>query len=240
MALALFRQPAYPRRPSTRTARAAPALILVWAVGLTCMTAPLLAAAAVAAPAAKGSLSPEDDARVARASAYLQGLDAAEGRFEQVDAQGRTSQGRFWLDRPGRIRFDYGPPSDMVVVADGRRVNVWNPRLKAFNAYPLGFTPLHVFLSKSVDLAKSARIDRVESVGDGFSVTLRDRRRPRDGAITLSFAEAPLRLTAWTLEDPRGQRTRVTLQSLTRTAALDPKLFQLQGPARQGATAPAR
>lgn len=189
----------------------------------------ILSAAAIAA---SSPLSLDDQALVERASAYLQGLNAAEGRFIQTDASGRTSRGAFYLSRPGRIRFQYEPPSGLLVVADGRLVNVWDARLKSFNSYPLGLTPLHVFLAKTVRLDRGARIAAVERTSDGFSITARDARRPQDGSITLEFSDQPVRLKAWTIADARGQRTRVVLEGLRSAAGLDPKLFVLVNPRR--------
>jgi outer membrane lipoprotein-sorting protein len=193
--------------------------------------ATLMAPAALAAPATP-ALSAEDQALVGKASAYLQGLNQAEGRFVQTDARGGVARGAFYLSRPGRIRFQYEPPSGLLVVADGRRVNIWDARLKSFTAYPLGLTPLHVFLAKEVRLDKGAHIERVDRTADGFSITARDAGRPRDGAITLAFAGTPLRLKEWTVVDAKGQRTRIELTDLHPASGLNPKLFVLDNPTR--------
>jgi len=202
--------------------------LLALAAVATTLSAPL----PMAAQAAPSVLSSENQALVAKASAYLQGLNQAEGRFVQTDARGGISQGAFYLSRPGKIRFQYEAPSGLLVVADGHMVNVWDPRLKSFNAYPLGFTPLHVFLAKEVRLDQGAQIDQVERTADGFSITARDKRRPRDGAITLTFSNAPLRLREWTVIDGKGQRTKVDLLSLKEASGLNPKLFELNNPLR--------
>jgi outer membrane lipoprotein-sorting protein len=205
---------------------------LIGLSALACaITAPLLAPEAVAAPV-PAALSAEDQALVGKASTYLQGLNQAEGRFVQTDARGGVARGAFYLSRPGRIRFQYEPPSGLLVVADGRRINIWDGRLKSFTAYPLGLTPLHVFLAKEVRLDKDAHIERVDRTADGFSITARDAGRPRDGAITLAFAGSPLRLKEWTVVDAKGQRTRVELTDLHPASGLNPKLFVLDNPTR--------
>src|SRR6185312_3964305 len=83
-----------------------------------------LAVGAAAGPAlAQGGLSPADQALVARATAYLEGLTQAKARFVQTDGRGQTSQGTVWLKRPGRARFAYDPPSGLLVVSDGGTVS---------------------------------------------------------------------------------------------------------------------
>jgi outer membrane lipoprotein-sorting protein len=196
--------------------------------GLLCL------GAAGAALSASEPVSPEDKALEDKADAYLQALTSAEGRFVQTDSRGQVSQGRFYLQRPGRIRFEYDPPAGLIVVSDGHNVTVYDPRLKSFNAYPLGFTPLHVFLAKTIKLERSAAIDSVERNAGGFEITARDRRQGRAGSITLEFADNPVRLTEWTITDASGRQTRVQLTALKSAGGFDPKLFTIAAPAPGG------
>ena len=96
-----------------------------------------------AAPA----LSADDKALVDKAVAYLQGLSEAKGRFTQTDPRGAVSTGELFLKRPGKARFAYDPPSGLLVVSDGGAVAIQDNRLKTFDSYPLGATPLSLFLA---------------------------------------------------------------------------------------------
>ena len=102
-----------------------------------------LAAAPLAGPAlAQTGLSAADQALVARAVAYLEGLDEAKARFVQTDARGRATTGQLFMKRPGKARFAYDAPSGLLVVSDGGVVSVQDKRLKTFDQYPLAATPL--------------------------------------------------------------------------------------------------
>src|SRR6476646_9103303 len=96
-----------------------------------------LAAAPLATPALAQGLAADDQALVDRAVAYLQAMGEAKARFVQTDARGATSQGTVFLKRPGKARFDYDPPSGLLVVSNGSTVSVSDSRLKTFDAYPL-------------------------------------------------------------------------------------------------------
>src|SRR5579862_5224137 len=103
-----------------------------------------LAAAATALPPLSAlaapepsSLSPQDQALVDKAVAYLQGLTEARGRFIQSEGRGATTAGELFLKRPGKARFAYDPPSGLLVVSDGGTVAVADSKLKTFDAYPL-------------------------------------------------------------------------------------------------------
>ena len=115
-------------------------------------------------------LSADDKATVDKAVAYLQNLGEAKGRFEQTDARGGVSHGELYLKRPGRARFAYDPPSGLLVISDGSSVLVSDPRLKTTNRYPLGSTPLSLFLAKQVRLDKGVVVSAVSRFSDGFSL----------------------------------------------------------------------
>jgi outer membrane lipoprotein-sorting protein len=188
-----------------------------------------LAAAALAGPAL-AALAPEEQALVDKATAYLQSLDEARGRFEQTDAQGRITQGTFYLKRPGKARFEYDPPSGMVVVSDGAAVTVADSRLMTFNRYPLGATPLSLFLARTIRLDRGVTITAVDRMPGGFVITARDGQKKTAGQLALTFADNPIQLTAWAVTDGQGRTTRVKLQGLQRTAGLARALFTPKDP----------
>lgn len=192
-----------------------------------------LAGLAALPASAQSNLSAEDRAVVAQAQAYLQGLTSAQGEFTEISgAQSRA--GRFWLQRPGKMRFEYTNPAGLLVVADGSNVKRWDPRLNVFRQVPLGQTPLSTFLARNVRLDQGVRIDRVTRMQSGaFALTVRDSRRPNDGQVILSFAGSPMRLREWTITDAQGGRTTTRLTTLTAASGLSPSLFQLRDPTRR-------
>lgn len=178
--------------------------------------------------AAALSLSPDDQALVDKATAYLQGLKSVTGRFVQNSFNGSTSTGAFYMQRPGKARFQYDPPAEMVVVSDGYNVSVVDSRLKTHNQYPLGRTPLVILLAREVRLDRGVVVSQVDRTADGFSITARDGRKEAAGRITLDFGQDPIALRGWSVIDAQGRQTRVTLGVLTPVSDLDPNLFVIQ------------
>ncbi len=197
--------------------------LAVMAAGLVALG--LGVAAALADPTT--ALTPEQKALEDKATAYLQGLNSAEGRFVQTDSKGARSEGKFFLERPGRIRFEYDPPAQLVVVSDGHNVTVYDRRLRTFNAYPLGLTPLHVFLAKTIRFDKAAAIDKVERTPDGFEIVAHDGKHASEGSIALEFSDSPVRLLEWTVTDAAGRHTRVQLTALKPSGGFDAKTFAI-------------
>jgi outer membrane lipoprotein-sorting protein len=195
------------------------------------VAAPALAAPALAQGAgARTALAPADQALVARATAYLEGLSQAKARFVQTDGRGQTSQGVVYLKRPGKARFAYDPPSGLLVVSDGGTVSVADSRLKTFDKYPLMATPLSLFLAKTIRFDRGVEVTAVSRAADGFTITARDGRKQTAGQISLSFRDAPLTLVGWSVTDAQRRITRVQLVGLAPASGLDPDLFYLKDP----------
>ena len=182
---------------------------------------------------AQSGLSADDRAVLTQAQTYLQGLTSAQGSFVETSGAQRR-EGRFYLQRPGRMRFEYTNPQGLLVVSDGNNVKRYDPRLNVFRQVPLGMTPLSTFLARNVRLDQGVQIDRVTRMQSGaFAITARDQRRPNEGSVILAFAGSPLRLQEWTITDAQGGRTRTQLTSLQPASGLDAGLFRLTDPTRR-------
>jgi outer membrane lipoprotein-sorting protein len=147
-----------------------------------------------------------------------------------IDARGHASEGAVYLKRPGRARFEYDPPSGLVVVSDGRSVSIADNRLMTFQRQPLATTPLALLLATTVQLDRSVDVTDVERTADGFVIVARDPSGKNAGQLALSFADTPLQLTGWTITDARGGATRVRLKNLQETSGLDRHLFVAKDP----------
>jgi outer membrane lipoprotein-sorting protein len=187
---------------------------------------------AAAGPAwAQAQLSAQDQAMVARAVDYLEALKEAKAQFVQTDGRGQSSTGTLYLKRPGKARFAYDPPSGLLVVSNGATVSIADSRLKSFDSYPLGMTPLSLFLARNIRLDKGVQVTGVSRTADGgFTVFARDGRKQTAGQLALIFADAPLRLAGWSVTDAQGRVTRIRLVDLAPAAGLDENLFVLKDP----------
>ncbi len=204
--------------------------ISAFALALLALTGTANAQAPAASPVAAAPLPATDQALVDRAVAYLEGQTSTTGRFVQTDARGAVTQGTIALQRPGKARFEYDPPSGLLVVAGNGVVSVFDRRLKTFDSYPIRATPLGLFLAGRIKLDSGVKVTRVTRLSDGFSLTAEDPRKQTRGSITLNFSDKPLALLGWSLIDPRGSLTRVRLVDLKAAAGLNQSLFVLKDP----------
>jgi outer membrane lipoprotein-sorting protein len=149
------------------------------------------------------------------------------GRFSQVEADGSRSTGRFYLTKPGRIRFLYDRPNPLDIVADGTDVIVRDRRLNTQDLYPLSQTPLRYLTTERIDLVRDARVVNVFADQDLVSVTIEERGSFTEGQLTLFFDASHFALRQWTITDARGNETAVAVSDVVTNQRNNPQLFAI-------------
>lgn len=197
---------------------------------LTALSAPALLAAAPSI-----QLSPRDQADVSRVEAYLNGLKSLKAHFVQVAADGGISEGTAWLERPGRLRFQYDPPSPFLLVASYGVLTFNDSALQQTTNIPLSRTPLGILLAENVSLKGAVTVTGVQRLPGQLEVTLIRTASPGDGSLTLVFTEDPMALRQWVVVDAQRRETRVTLSNVQLGGKYDPRLFdQIVAPPGSG------
>jgi len=188
--------------------------------------AALPAAAQTDAAPQPARLSPEDQILISRIEAYLDGITTVEAGFVQMSAQGQYAKGRFYLQRPGRMRFEYAPPTPYLLVADGTWFIYVDQELEQVTYLPLGKTPAGLLLREHFSFSEGLVVTGLEKRPNTVRVDVVDASQPDVGHVTLTLARRPLSLKSWTVHDPQGQRIQVTLVDPKYGAPLDSSLFR--------------
>jgi len=167
-------------------------------------------------------------ALVDRVSAYLMGVRVLSGDFVQIGPDGGKSEGEFFLQKPGKVRFDYNPPSPVELIADGSSVVVRDRKLATQDLYPLSQTPLRFLLADQLDLMRDTNIIGVYA-DDVFVTIVIEERQLLAGThrLMLMFNAQNLQLKQWTVTDPQGYDTTVAVYNLDATKRPDPMLFRI-------------
>ena len=193
----------------------------------------LLAGVLATWPIAAGaqSLTPQDRADLARVETYLNGLRALKARFTQVAPDGAISQGLAWIQRPGRMRFQYDPPSPLLLVAGHGLVVYYDRELEQTTNIPIGETPLGILLRDDLSLSGGdVKVVRVERLPGQLQVTVLRNATPADGTLTLIFSDPPLALRQWIVVDAQRQVTRVSLNDIELGGGFDQDMFTFINP----------
>ena len=172
-------------------------------------------AAVEAAPGPTPLIGEQQDAAVQKINAYFNGITSLQGNFEQIDSNNKRATGRFYVLRPGKLRFDYAPPSTLRIVSNGHFLAIEDSSLKTIEKYPLESTPFRLLLGAGVDLKRDARIVGAEGDEGSLAVTLEDKNGQAAGQIKLYFGTQPeMKLKQWVIVDAQGLSTSVTINDL--------------------------
>lgn len=185
---------------------------------------------AAAAPPPAAQLSSQDQAELQKIAHYLEGIHTATAKFDQAVASGGDATGYLWLARPGKMRFQYDPPNELLLFADSFYVYSWDPDLKQMTKVGLKSTPAWFLLREPISFTDGVTVTRFEHSGNTVRVTVVQTAEPDAGSLTMIFTENPPVLRQWTVVDQQGRVTTVALSQLQYGMALDPKLFQYQDP----------
>ncbi len=161
-------------------------------------------------------------------SSYLNDLSTVQAEFTQVNADGSISTGQIYIRRPGRVRFEYAPPDDSLVLAGGGQVAVFDAKSnQPPEQYPLSKTPLSLILAEDVDLGRANMVVGHSEVENTTRVTAQDPEHPEYGSIEMVFTANPVELRQWLITDETGSQTTVILGELTKGGSFPASLFSI-------------
>ena len=170
-------------------------------------------------------LSPDDVANIERIERYLNRLDTIQARFVQVSSNGDYAEGQVFVSRPDNLRFDYDPPSTVLLISDGVTLLFYDRELKQASFIPLWETPLWFLVREDIRLTEGLEVLAIEEALGTLSVTLQDPENRELGTVTLIFSNDPLTLRKWEVLDSRGVVTQVSLINPQYGQPIDQDLF---------------
>ena len=196
--------------------------------------APNITTAPPLRPGERQTFDDNQRALIDKVSAYLSAMQTLTGDFVQVGPDGRRTEGQFFIQKPGRVRFEYNPPSPIDVVADGHNVVVRDRNLLTQDSFPLSQTPLRFLLSDRINLLRDTTPVSV-TADDTFVTVVVEERQMLAGTsrLMLMFGAKDMHLRQWTVTDPQGFDTTVAVYNLDTTKKPDPELFVINYPDRQ-------
>src|SRR5271155_2902426 len=189
----------------------------------------LSAVAAAAAPPAAVALTPQDNADLQRIASYLGSIRTMYAKFRQVASGGGIATGQLWMARPGRMRFEYDPPTQILLLADMFYVYYVDKELVQMSKVGLKSTPAWLLLRDPITFSDLI-VTRFERGPNTIRPTVVEKTEPDNGSLTMGFSDNPLALVQWSIVDQQRRTTTVSLYGERFGMALDPKLFVYQDP----------
>jgi len=174
------------------------------------------------------ALSPAQRQIVDKVSAYLTRVQVMSGDFHQIGPDGRQSKGQFYVQKPGKVRFDYDPPARIEIISDGSSVVVRDRKLNTQDPYPLSQTPLRFLLADRIDLLKDTNVTQVYA-DDLFVTVVVEEKTVLVGTskLMMMFGAKDLQLKQWVVTDPQGYDTTIAVSNIDTSRRPDPSMFKV-------------
>ncbi|MBO6717288.1 MAG: outer membrane lipoprotein carrier protein LolA [Rhizobiaceae bacterium] len=209
--------------PDTPTiARNRPRFTRRAALGLLAGTCAVL----IAPPSQKWSAAQAQGAAAQRIADHFSSVRTMMGEFVQFGPSGEQTGGKFFIERPGKLRFNYEAPSEFRVVADGKSVVLFNNRLNTADLYTLSHTPLKLLLDERIDLS-GGTLKGIQEDADLTTIKLADKSVFGDATITMMFDPETYELRQWTITDAQGKDTTVMIFNVQQGVTFDPSVFRI-------------
>lgn len=165
-----------------------------------------------------------------KVEAYFQSLKTLKADFKQTAPDGEERTGIFYLSRPGKMRFDYAPPLEDFIVADGIFIYYYDGELKQQSNATIGSTMADYFLRKKINLSGDITVTDIRTDKKQLEVTVTQTADPAAGSLTMFFDKEPLTLRKWSVVDSQGLVTQVALSNIESGLKLDSALFRYRNP----------
>lgn len=174
------------------------------------------------------SLANAQQLNLGQISSYLNSMRAAQAKFVQANPDKTLAQGVLYIQKPGKIRYEYTTPADSLVISDGKVLGVFDKKSnRGPQRYDLKKTPLDILLQGNINLQASGVVKNISSDGVKTQVIATDPKNPRNGTITMVFTANPTELRQWIVADRSGKKTTVILNDLKLRNSVSADLFDI-------------
>jgi outer membrane lipoprotein-sorting protein len=175
------------------------------------------------------AFEPAQRAIVDKVSTYLSRVQVMSGDFAQIGPDGRQSKGQFYVQKPGRVRFDYDPPAKIDIISDGSMVIVRDRGLATQDLYSLSQTPLRYLLAERIDLLRDTNVTGIYADDTYVTIAVEEKQiLVGTSKLMMMFGAKDYQLKQWVVTDPQGYDTTIAISKVDTARKPDPALFYIE------------
>nr|WP_244630276.1 outer membrane lipoprotein carrier protein LolA [Nitratireductor aestuarii] len=176
---------------------------------------------------ATGAAQAQNSTQVAQQIAnHFSNVRTMMGSFAQFGPRGEQSEGKFYIERPGKLRFDYEGNAKFRVISDGTTVVLENRKMNTADIYSLNQTPLKLLLAERIDLS-GGKLQGVQQDEDATVIRMVDKQVFGNSTITMTFDSKTYELRQWTVTDAQGKDTTIVVYEVQQGVKFDPSVFNI-------------
>ncbi len=181
--------------------------------------------------------STESVNQLTKIQAYLNSISTIAAEFSQVAPDGSLTSGKFFLKRPGRMRWQYNPPTPLLMVASHKEIIYFDYELQQVSHFPLDSTLAGFLARERIDLGDPAIVVKnLEQASGILRLSIAEKGREDEGGLMLEFSDSPLLIRNMVITDAQGQTTTVALNNARFDIPLEDGLFEFKDPRKRRRT----
>jgi len=165
---------------------------------------------------------------------YLNSMTTMESSFVQMASNGATSEGKLYISKPSKIRMEYAPPTDVLIVGNGDEIIFHDRELDQITNIDYDDIPGTKILIDTIKIDNQAlKVTDFYKDAGSTTITLEYAKQKDMGPMTLVFSNKPFELKQWKIIDPQSVEVTLSLYDTMINEPLDENLFSYKVKARK-------
>lgn len=165
-----------------------------------------------------------------RVEVYLNALKSFAASFKQTADDGEKSGGMFYLLRPGKLRWEYDPPTPIIIIAKGSLLTYYDTELEQVSHVGLDDTLAGFLTRETISFTEGIRILKFNKADGQINITIAQKDKESEGELTMVFSDKPVELQSIAILDAVGKKTLIEFEGSVRDVPLGEELFVLPKP----------
>ena len=165
------------------------------------------------------------DQALTRVQQYLLDMNTLEANFSQINDTGDIMTGKFYLKKPGKIRFSYDHPHNVQIVSKQAALLIFDPKSSGSGplTFPLSSTPLGFLIKDKFNAITNENGESVELDNRVFIKIHNSQYR-----LSIEFKKNPISLVGWEFENKMGEIISISLNNVTTNDFLSNEIFKTE------------
>ena len=142
-----------------------------------------------------GEVQAQSAENIKKIETYLNNIKSLEATFVQMASNGATAEGRLFIEKPNKIRMEYGAPTNVLIVGDGNYIVYNDTDLDQVTHIDYDDIPATLILANDIKIdGKKIKVSDFYQDSGSTSITLDYADKGDLGPITLVFSNDPMEL----------------------------------------------
>ncbi len=162
---------------------------------------------------------------------YLNSINNISADFIQINSDGTISSGKFFLQKPGRFRWEYND-QPLLIIANRKSLIYYDTELEQANYIPIKNSIAALITRKTIKLDKDIRILQYKKTKNSTKITLEKRKQKDIGQFSFIFKHNPFELDSIEITDNNNQFIKIVFRNkkINSKKKLPRKLFRIIDP----------